>query len=184
MGQLDEFRINDFKHNFSRGSNAGVEIELFDSNSNRFGTENSIFGRDYLVDLNDEYNASGIYIDIPIIGGMGGGETGQIVTQALELLMVIIGPFLGGLFVNFSYDVLKTCILNIIKKARPQHQDHLIHIEHADKVIVYLYNPDRESNDEELDRSLRALLADVKLAEDTTDIDSRLQERLSKFAKG
>lgn len=184
MGYLEALRIEDIHNNFRRGNNFGVELDLYDSNQNVHGTDGTIFKREYLKELNTEFNEYGIYIDIPIIGGMGGGESGQIVVQALEFLIVNIGPFLGGLFVNFSYDTLKACISKIIKKARPQSQDHLIHIEHADKVVVYLYNPDRESNDEELNRSLRALLGDVKLAEDTTDIDMKVHERLSKYAKG
>jgi hypothetical protein len=184
MGHIEDLRIDDNVNNFRRGNNFGVELDLYDSNRNIYDTDKTIFERDNLKELNSEFNKHGIYIDIPIIGGMGGGETGQIVVKTLELLIVNIGPFLGGLFVNFSYDMLKSCFSKVLKKARPQPKDHLVHIEHAEKVIIFLYNPDRESNDEELDRSLRALLGDVKLEEDQTKMNMRVNEQLSKYDKG
>jgi hypothetical protein len=93
----------------------------------------------------------------------------------VQFLMISIGPFLGGLFVNFTYDYLKSCVLKILKKAKPEPGDHLIHIVHIEKLVVHLYNPERDV-EAELDRSLKALLSNVKLAEDLSDLEVREQD--------
>lgn len=175
MGGYDNNQMDDAYLNFQRGTKPGVEIEIFDSHMNRFGTEETIFERNYLIELNAEFNSKDIFIDIPAIGGMGGGETGQTIVPLVQFLMISIGPFLGGLFVNFTYDYLKSCILKILKKAKPEPGDHLIHIVHIEKLVVHLYNPERDV-EAELDRSLKALLSNVKLAEDISDLEVREQE--------
>lgn len=159
MGNIDSIYPGMFYR--SRGKKEGVSVQILSGGSD--------MTQEFLTDMNAEFNGSDIYVDyydISEIGGLGGPGADIIeIINSIDLpLKIFLGEMAIAFISNFTYDVLKTAVLKLLKRAKPEPGNHPVEIHHHTKIVVFNFNIDK-TTEEDLDLQLRTLLSDVILEE-------------------
>lgn len=178
MGNMDSIQPGMFYG--LRGKVEGVSVQVLHGGSD--------MTQEFLSDMNSEFNGSEIYVDyfdINEIGGLGGSGVDiiELINSIDFPLRVYIGELAIGLFSNFTYDMLKTAVLKLLKRAKPGPGNHPVEIHHHTKIVVFNFNVDK-TTEEDLDLQLRTLLSDVILEEKIEYDPDLVSKILNKHGRG
>lgn len=164
----------------SRGKPEGVRLSIW------HGGE--AITQNFLESINSDFNKSDIYIDyydISEIGGLGGPGANliEVINSTDFPLQLYIGQLVLGLFTNFTYDILKAAVMEVIKRAKSNPGNNIIEIHHHTKIVVFNFN-NESSTEDDLDLQLRTLLSDTTMEERLKEDPELVRKILDKYSRG